>query len=80
MHVVLRTMRRLPSSPPHIVIVESITYKFSHWHKETMVYEHQKTTIRIQTCKKGVKRYIRKILRSSDGRVIELIDGYRVRR
>ena len=80
MHVVLRTKHRLPSRLPHIVTVGTMKYKFSHWHKETLVYAHSETAIRIQTSKKAEKRYIRKIIRSSDGCVIEVLDAYRVRK
>ena len=78
MHVVICLKGFLPSKPPHMLIVESKMYKFVRWHRETLVYEYKDTAIRIQTCKKDVKRYVRNIVRSSDGYILTAVDGYRI--
>ena len=79
MHVILRLTGALPSKLPHVVVVEKVKYSFLHWQKETMVYRHDNAAMRIQTRKVGLKRYVRKIVRSSDGHIFENVDGYRLK-
>ena len=84
MHVTLAVKKRLPSRPPHYVVYEGRYYSFIKWHRDTLVYRFGDVAggvmVRIQTHSVNGLRYIRCMVRSDDGRMLQTIDGYRKRR
>lgn len=80
MHVVLEVRKRLPHKLPHFVKYDGRLYGFSAWHKQTLVYvaiDGAPSMMRLQTRKVERARYVRRIIRSDDGRSLDTIDGYR---
>ena len=81
MHVVIEVKKRLPHKPPHFVRCGGRLYGFSAWHKQTLVYVaidgDATSMMRLQTRKVQGARYVRRIIRSDDGRSLDTIDGYR---
>lgn len=80
MHVIVQVKKALPTKRPHLVVVDDVWYHFFNWKKDTMVFQnkHGSVSFCIETRKVGEKRYVRKMLRSSDGSLYESADAYRV--
>lgn len=81
MHIVIEVRRRLPHKLPHFVKYDGRLYGFTAWHKQTLVYVANDggatSMMRLQTRKVQGARYVRRIIRSDDGRSLDTIDAYR---
>ena len=81
MHTHLQQRVALPDPRPNLLIVDDCFYVFTQWDGDTMVYTSNadpRCRIRVVTKKRDGRRLVRRMLRTTDGKLLTIVDAYRV--